>query len=173
MHLKFDAEKAVETILYIANRAPHPDIYHVLKIMYFADKEHLSKYGRLICNDTYIAMNNGPVPSGTYDIIKHVRGDGYHPCIDEHASKSFDVHPKPDNKMVPLRMADLDFQRESDIECLNDSIAQYGRLSFGELKELSHDKAFESADVNDEIPIEAIAATLKDGELLIKYLQAS
>ena len=41
------------------------------------------------------------------------------------------------------------------------------------LEEDRHLAAFESADVNDEIPIEAIAATLKDGELLIKYLQAS
>ena len=168
MHLKFDAEKAIETILYIANCAPNPDIYHVLKIMYFADKEHLEKYARFICNDTYIAMNNGPVPSGAYDIIKHVRGDGYHPCVDEHAGKSFEVHKKPENIIVPLRNPDLDCLSESDKECLNNAINQYGHLSFNNLKEISHDKAFSTADENDEIPIEAIAATLKDGDLLIK-----
>lgn len=173
MHRKFDAEKAIEEILYIAKYAPDPDIYRILKIMYFADKKHLEKYGRFICNDTYIAMNNGPVPSEAYDIIKHVRGDGYHPCIDEYALKSFEVKPKPDNRIIPSRDADSDLLSASDKECLDESIKQYGSLSFDELKKLSHDKAYESADQNDEIPIEAIAATLADGDLLVKYLTES
>lgn len=171
MRLKFDVEKAIETIIYIAGHAPHPDIYHVLKIMYFADKEHLSKYGRFICNDTYIAMNNGPVPSGAYDIIKHVRGDGYHPCVDQHAENSFEVRKRPDYKIIPLRNFDSDLLSESDIECLNKAITQYGSLTFDRLKELSHDGAFNSADENDEISIEAIAATLEDGDLLVNYLR--
>jgi len=173
MRSEFDAEKAIEEILYIAKRAPKHDIYHVLKIMYFADKKHLGKYGRFICNDTYIAMNNGPVPSETYDIIKHMRGDGYHPYIDEHALKSFEVKTKPDNRIIPSRDANPDLLSESDQECLDESIKEYGPLSFDELKKLSHDKAYESADQNDEIPIEAIAATLADGDLLVQYLTES
>lgn len=173
MYLRFDAEKAIEVILYIASHAPQPDVYHVLKIMYFADKEHLEKYGRLICNDDYIAMNSGPVPSGAYDIIKHVRGDGYHPCVDEQAGKFLEVRPRPNNRVIPLRKANIDFLSDSDIECLDNTISEYGNLSFGVLKNKSHDAAFSSADENDEIPLEAIASTLKNGNLLLEHLRDS
>ena len=173
MHRKFDAEKAIEEILYIAKRLPGPDIYRILKLMYFADKKHLERYGRFVCNDTYIAMNNGPVPSDTYDIIKHVRGDGYHPCIDERALESFKVLPKPSNRVIPLRDADAYLLSESERRCLDESIDEYGALSFDELKRKSHDKAYEAADENDEIPIEAIATTLADGDLLVHYLTKS
>ncbi len=172
MRTEFDAEKAIEEILYIAKRTSTPDLYSIVKIMYFADKKHLEKYGRFVCNDTYIAMKDGPVPSGAYDIIKHVRGDGY-PCVDKHALSAFKVNPKPDYKIIPSRDANYDLLSESDRECLDESIKEFGSLTFGELKKLSHDKAYESADRNNEIPIEAIAATLKDGDLLIKYLTES
>lgn len=43
---KFDAEKAVEVLLYIAEKCP--DVYKALKVLYFADKDHLAQYGRLI-----------------------------------------------------------------------------------------------------------------------------
>ena len=69
----FDPEKTLEAILYISERTQ--DLYHVLKILYFADKIHLSAYGRLIAGDSYVAMSNGPVPSHAYNIIKTVRGD--------------------------------------------------------------------------------------------------
>lgn len=172
MRFKFNSEKAIEALLFISKHAPKADIYHVLKIMYFADKEHLGKYGRFICNDYYVAMNNGPVPSGAYDIIKFIRGDGY-ACVDDHARGSLEVYPKPDHTVVPLREPDLELLSDSDIECLESAITHYGKLSFSRLKELSHDDAFNAADENDEIPIEAIAATLEDGDLIVKHLTES
>jgi hypothetical protein len=60
---RFDAHKALEVILYVAGSVP--DMYRALKVLYFADREHLGRYGRLICGDTYVAMRLGPVPSGS------------------------------------------------------------------------------------------------------------
>lgn len=170
MHLIFDSEKAIEVILYITRRTPNPDIYHVLKIIYFADKQHLEEFGRLICNDNYIAMRHGPVPSNSYDIIKHVRGDG-HSCMGEHARNSFEVQKQ---SISPYRDANLVLLSESDKECLDNAISQYGHLSFDALKKISHnDPAFKAADENDFMPIESIAVTLKDGKSLIEHLRTS
>ncbi len=69
----FDEDVAIEVILYIANRVPHPTFHLIFKIMYFADKAHLERYGRFICGDSYVAMRNGPVPSVTYDMLKGIR----------------------------------------------------------------------------------------------------
>lgn len=165
---KFDPEKAVEVVLYIASRAPIRDIYHVLKLLYFADKAHLERYGRFICGDSYVAMKSGPVPSGTYDIIKDIRGDGIH-SFAEHARHAFTL--QDEHEVSPLRDADTAFFSESDIECLDESIGKYGSLSGTELKNLSHDEAYKAADENDFIDVEQIARMFPGGEKLIQHLR--
>lgn len=160
----FDAEKGIEVLLYISDRVQ--DVYTALKILYFADKEHLSKYGRLICGDSYVAMRHGPVPSGIYDLVKFARGDGYL-WLEIPIAEAFAIHG---NAIVPARTADLDILSESEISCLDAAISLYGQMGFGELQALSHDEAFKSADRNDFMSLEGIAQTLPDGELLLDYL---
>ena len=164
---RFDPEKALEVILYIAGKAKTPDIYHIQKILYFADLEHLEDYGRFICGDSYIAMSDGPVPSGVYDIIKDVRSER-HPFYDVEAKEAFAVDGY---KIVPKRDADISFFSKSDLRCLNDSITEHESLSFGELKSKSHDAAYETADMNGEISIYEIAKNLKDSSALIELLE--
>lgn len=43
---------------------------HALKLIFFADRYHLRKYGRPITNDQYWAMRLGPVPSGVKDLFE-------------------------------------------------------------------------------------------------------
>ena len=162
---RFDLEKAIEVLLHIAERSTN--IYNILKVLYFADREHLAKYGRLICGDSYVAMRHGPVPSGAYDLIKHARGDGFR-WMNVPITEAFSIQG---HTVVPRRKANLDLLSESDLECLDAAIAKYGHLSFSRLKNLSHDKAYESSDENDFIPLEAIVKTLPDGDLLLSYLQ--
>ena len=165
---KFNPEKAIEVILYIANRVSDPGFHRLSKILYFADREHLSEYGRFICGDNYVAMKHGPVPSGTYDILKYVRGDGIN-CNVPEAMEAFKVN---NNKNINAnRDANLEVLSESEIECLNNAIKNYGTMSFGKLTEVSHDAAWNSADDNDFIEIEQIAATLPDAENLLEHLK--
>ncbi|MBS1806813.1 MAG: SocA family protein [Acidobacteria bacterium] len=165
---KFNAEKAVEVILYIARRAPIPDVFHVCKILYFADKYHLEQYGRFICGDYYIAMDNGPVPSRTYDIIKAVRDTQQSFSFSEHAS---DVFTLRGNQISPSRDAYVELLSQSDIESLDQAITEYGSETFSKLSELSHDDAWKAADQNSVIPIEKIASMLRDGDAIIEYLR--
>ena len=165
LRYRFDAEKALEVLLYVVERVP--DTYTALKVLYFADREHLSKYGRLICGDSYAAMSHGPVPSGTYDLIKYVRGDGYF-LLDVPAEEAFSVQ---DYDIIPRRVANLSFLSESDVECLNAAIKKYGHKSFGQLKRLSHDDAFRSADHNDTIALEAIVKSLPNSGQILEYIE--
>lgn len=166
----FDKQKAIETIKYVASRAPTPDIYWVGKIIYAADKKHLERFGRFLFGDDYVAMVHGPVPSGTYDLLKAARNfaaqPDFHPALGE-----FEIHGK--NRVVALKAPDRDCFSESDLQCLDEAIAELGHLSFGELKDQSHDQAFDSADVNDFIDIEQIIAMMPNAPALLEHIRDS
>lgn len=174
---RFDAEKAIEAILYVASIAPIPDLYHVGKILYYADRIHLEKYGRLITGDRYTAMKNGPVASGTYDILKTAdttRSGQRCPegCDREHVKASIGVLGKADGyRVVAKRSYMPDFFSKSDVKCMEEAIRNYGDLTFEQLNDISHDEVWRSADLNNEIPLEVIASHCKDGELLVEYLR--
>jgi uncharacterized phage-associated protein len=170
---EFNIDKGIEEILYIIQKGANPTFHHISKVMYFADKEHLEKYGRLICGDNYVAMKHGPVPSRIYDILKFSRGDkllfSILPEVASKAKSSFSIQGQ--YEVNNLREANLDFFSESDLECLNNSIERYGRLPFDELTDLSHDEAWEAASENEFIEIEHIVATLDNADELIEHLQ--
>ncbi|MCH8875591.1 MAG: SocA family protein [Chloroflexi bacterium] len=162
---RFDPEKALEVLLYVSSSCSN--MYNALKVLYFADRAHLAEYGRLIWGESYVAMAHGPVPSGAYDMVKSAKPDSL---------IRFDIDVRDSlllngNEIVPLREPNLEWLSESDIEALDHSLAEYGDLSFGELKTISHqDTAFKAADENDFIPFEALVRSLPDGELLLNYL---
>jgi uncharacterized phage-associated protein len=159
-----DREKAVEVLLYVTGTVA--DMYTALKVIYFADRMHLEKYGRLIYRDRYIAMAHGPVPSVAYDLVKGA--DGYPGAFARvRGSECFSV---VGYRISGRRAPDLEFLSESDIECLDAAIREYGSKSFNFLRNKSHDEAWESADRNDNISIEALARSLKGGEDLLEHI---
>jgi uncharacterized phage-associated protein len=164
----FDASKAIQAILYVANRLKRPaDMYWVLKSLYFADKHHLHRYGRFIFGDHYVAMRHGPVPSGAYDLCKIARGEGpLLQCPEVRGAFSVDG-----NHIIPFGDANPEVFSESDLECLDEGIKECCDLSFGELKSKSHDGAWQNSDENDVMTIESIAALAPDKESLLEYLQ--
>ena len=169
----FNAEKAIESILYIIENGTQPTFHHVSKVFYFADKEHLERYGRFIWGDSYIAMKNGPVPSGVYDLLKIIRGD-LSPLFYPPQKIIDDIHQAIDilgrYGIIIKRKPDAEMLSASDIECLDNSIKKYGNLSFRQLTELSHDKAWESADQNDLMEIDHIIAGFDNSAELSEHL---
>lgn len=168
---ELDVKKAIQTILYVATGLPNQpaNLYKLLKVIYFADKEHLHRYGRFIFGDRYVAMNHGPVPSGAYDIVKYVRGDmAWGPECPE----AKDAFGADRYSVAPYIDADRNLFSDSDIECLDEAIKKYGHLSFPELKRISHrDQAYMDADENDYMTIESIAETAPDKDALLEYLR--
>lgn len=163
--LKFDFQKAVETVLYVVNRIDDPTFMSVAKILYFADKTSLETFGRFITGDTYVAMKNGPVPTSTYDLMK--------------AGKDSDVYGFEviaQYHLRPLREANLDELSDSDVECLDKVITAYGHLPWWQLRDLSHDAAWEQTwkEAGERgsapIPLERVIELFDDSEVLLDYL---
>jgi uncharacterized phage-associated protein len=158
---RFDAQKATEAILYIAERVKDPSFHRIAKLLYFADKHKLAAYGGLVVADEYVAMKHGPVPSSVYDILKAVRGDGAHP-VARVAGAAFEVVNSC--RVATLRRSNLNYLSKADIESLDMAIHQYGAMSFDDLTHASHDKAWDAADENEFMSLEEIARATSSPE---------
>lgn len=126
---RVDERKAVEAACYVHWADRSPR--GILDILYCADRLHLERYGRTVYGESgYLAMRSGIV--GEY-IYNHIQ------------------------EMV-LREPDLKHLSESDIECLEDAIANH-----------EYDHGIE-ADCFDHISLEAVVKSLPDWEDLWDYL---
>lgn len=150
----FDKRRAFQSVLYVANRLERRDFHKIFKVLYFADVEHLNKYGRPITGDTYIAMEFGPVPSAIYDMFKAVRGDG-NQGEDTPVLKN-DIVVRDRYYVEPIHDADTRMLSASDIEILDDALAKYGKLSWDEIVQQSHAYAWKHTGLNDKISIESM-----------------
>jgi uncharacterized phage-associated protein len=164
--LPFDPEKATEALLYVSRRVRGADLYKTLKVLYLADKNHLHRYGRFIFGDRHFALDHGPVPQGAYDIIKGVRkslgGIDFEParrCIQMNG-----------NVIAATRDGNMEVFSNSDLECLNEAIEIAGRLTFQQLKDLTHDEAYNATRAYGEMDIAAIAAMAEEPSALIQHL---
>ena len=90
--MQADSRKIVQLINYFAVQSPFREItkLHMLKYVYFADRYHLRKYGRLITGDIYYAMQYGPVASATKEIIEFKRADAVEYA--RHYLEAMDAH---------------------------------------------------------------------------------
>ena len=164
LSFSFDAKKAVEAILFLANRLKDPGRHNITHLLYFADKTSLEKYGRFICGDDYFAMPYGPVPTNCYELLKMAE------ATDKLGFRTEDY------KVRPLREPSLDLLSESDIECLDRVVQMYGDLPFWRIRDESHDDAWKAAWANrgdklsEHIPVESIVGLLDNPEELLSFL---
>jgi len=143
-------EKSIETIVWLANKNKGLDIYHVAKVLFYADKLHVNRYARPILGDTYICMDYGPVPSAIRDLINE--NSWLSPDYLQKLSESVTIEKAPYPKIFPKRDPDMNYFSGTDIECLEESLKEYGDKSFDDLKQITHDeKCWIEAGINQPI----------------------
>jgi uncharacterized phage-associated protein len=171
VHIKhFDRDKALEIILFIAQSLPTATLHSISKVLYLSDKLHLQDYGRLTCGDRYVAMDYGPVPSAIYDMMKVAdKRASIDVDWDELIQEAIDVNGR---NVVAKRDCNMDLLSESEVECIQQTIAEYGQKTFGQLTDITHDSAWRSANQNDTISIDAIVATLPNAAEISSYIHA-
>lgn len=163
----FNEEKALNAVLLIARKVPRPSMHQVAKILYFAEREHLAKYGRPIVGDKYIAMIDGPVPSSIYDIFKDLRGDRG-PIDVSRYEKYFRMADK--KEIAPVGEVDLDVFSDSEIKMIFKSIEENKRLGYGKRSEKSHDAAWRSTPLNHRIEVSKIAKAGGATDGMVDYI---
>ncbi|MEA5139021.1 Panacea domain-containing protein [Arcicella rigui] len=170
---KFDREKCTSVLLYITKNLEKADFLRVFKVLYFAEKEHLARFGRPIVGDSYIAMKHGPVPSTIYAELGNIRSgigkiiDG---VVNNNISFSDYFEVKPDNIIIAKVEPDVEDFSASEQECLDKSLNENKDLSFNELSEKSHDLAWNRANMNDEMDILDIAESGGASKEMLQYI---
>lgn len=138
MSLAFSHRKATQALNWLARQAGgRLNKMAALKLVFFADRYHLRKYGRPITGDTYLAMNYGPVPSSTKDLAylsdflsNHERSyaETYlqQSAMDAH---SFESKAEPETRVFS----------QTDVEALTFAWSQFGRFDQFALADITHD----------------------------------
>lgn len=135
VEFKFDSKRTVSAIAYLASkRLPDLTKYRICKLLFFADKLHLVRYGRPITGDDYFALDWGPVPSTTLDALndEHPLAIKLAALLKKHEAK----HP-----IFALRFGakvDMRYLSKSDRKVLDQIVHDYGHKSFDDLYNLTH-----------------------------------
>ena len=168
----FNFPVAKNAILYILSKfSGELDKHKVSKILYYADQEHLSLYGRQITGDTYIAMAYGPVPSKILDIWKALSGDSYFSNLDEVKDLAKIFKFKNSYVFVALVEPDMDYLSETDVECLDKAIDKCKDKSFNELATMTHSYAWGKTAANSVMTVKDILEEAGDDFEYIDYIQ--
>lgn len=110
------------------------------KVLFYADKIHLNRYGRPVLGDRYLAMENGPVPeiagatmrgdSGLLDAAALAR-----------AREALAVDgATPHSNVRARRWPDEDMFSGTDLEALGEAADRYAAMPADELSRLVHDE---------------------------------
>lgn len=103
----------------------------LMKLLYFVDRESLNRWKYSITSDDYFSMEEGPVLSQTYDLIKRAiprSGDYWESYIDERQGAD----------VVLLKEPDYDALTEAEIELADEIFDRFGHMSKVELVDYAH-----------------------------------
>lgn len=175
IEFRTNRKKVIEALVFLAERQPRIDVFHVCKVLFYADRDHFRKYGRPILGDNYYAMDDGPVPSFALDIAKRnqfVGKEWLAFASQRLATDSSDGYVR----LIARDSFDQSLFSRTDIDCLTQSLNRYGSMPFIELWRLAHKepawKAFYvGSGTSTKIPFEALLPEgIKNREKIIEQL---
>jgi len=109
------------------------DKLSILKLIFFADKYHMMKYARSITNDTYYAMQYGPVASNVKNILDFdFIGDDEKVYIEKYLFKD------GNNINIREKFKNYNMLSETDKEALEFAYENFGEYKTFDLVDITH-----------------------------------
>lgn len=142
MKTPYQIEKIKAVILYIMQSFTEGvDYIKLFKILYFAQRDHIAKYGKVIVDDSFKALKHGPVPTYTYKGLQIAEGKPLKGDFEDFL-KYFEVK---DKKVYATAMPDMDYISGAEKRSLDASIMNHKDIDPYDLSDLSHDSAWKEA----------------------------
>jgi uncharacterized phage-associated protein len=151
---RFSLDKFVNALAYFASRGIK-DLTKLkaVKLLYLADRYHLFRYGRPIVGDRYIAMDLGPVPEDSMQLISRlidpveVEDPERKQALDRLEVYRGLVRQYSYPVLRARRDPDLTVFSESEIEALEATLKEYGDKKARALVDITHQhRAYKRAD---------------------------
>ena len=161
--------KCMQVMKYITKNLLDPDIYDVLKTLYFADKIHLLEYNQLMIPDKYIKMEFGPAHRECYNILKFLEDINFKEKYNESIKKELLIDSN--KKIYCLTDPDVRYLSISNFKCLNKAIKEFRDSNSEEIEKKCHDEIYDSVNFNEEITEIHIANVLDPSGKLTDYLE--
>ena len=137
LRFSFSEAKALAALALIAKTRPGLTPLYVAKIMYFAERMHINRYGRPIVADDFIAMPQGPVPSTIKNYIDEKWNWVERPELIAEAI-SIDKTSRWARLMPAATPYDLSSLSETDVECLLEAVLFCTPKTADELSSITH-----------------------------------
>ncbi len=136
MQLSFSHKKAIQALNFFAAASGGSlNKMKALKLVYFADRQHLRKYGRPITNDTYFAMKFGPVASGCLNLLNE---NEEFTAPEENEYRSRFLSRIEEHDFSSIAPVDTKVLSESDVGALDFAWKNYRHLDRFQLAEETH-----------------------------------
>ena len=143
--MSYDIEKLIDILTIFSKN--HQDLtkLRIAKLLYFINKYHLQKYGRVVLNDRYYRLPKGPIPSLTLNLLNEffdpeweytVNGTKINKIyLSEYleAAGRYRLKLKKESSFGSLS--------QSELEIIDEVIKTYGNLKTGDLVEAYHKDA--------------------------------
>lgn len=133
MKRPISVRKILQALYYIQNKAPSDNLSRfnrvwLLKMLYFADRYHIRHFGILATDDTYFAMNLGPVASTAFDILKNNRSINLpEDTVVELSEHDVRIAPQTEEKLSASFKESIDF-----------ALNAFGSYGWSKVSEISH-----------------------------------
>ena len=169
---KYDIEKIANAIKFFnINNVHFLGKTKLMKLLFFADKLHLQKFGRPIFYDKYFKLPHGPVPSLTLNIIDSLNEEENYDL--QEYTELFKKHIATKEKMLDNGMKQTIFEiktefdeeafSKSEIEILTQVAKMFKDINAKQISEISHElPEYKYTEVNDIIDYADMAPENKE-----------
>jgi len=164
-----DFDKTINVILYILNKLGSTSKTKLMKLLFFADFEHMRKHKRPITWSTYYRLKNGPVPSYILDVINTITKQKKLPISETDKTKFMkSIHVTKEywglaTFLRAIKKPDLDELSISDREIIDEIIKEHGHKNAIQLSNETHKHHAWQTEKNNRI-IKYSSAYIEDEE---------
>jgi len=137
--LRFSYTKATQALNFFAiKNGGEINKMKALKLLYFAERYHLRKYGRLITNDTYYAMEYGPVASVAKTLSEGLRDFSQGNDMEADYASRY-ICPKGNRREIKsLKAVETEVFSQSDIEAFEFAWGRFSSFDQFQLSDITH-----------------------------------
>lgn len=144
----FNRNKLMAMVHYIADAVPSAMLNKtkLTKILWYSDREMFLKTGHTISGETYLKLPRGPLSKHFLEVIDALKNRG------DLAVRKARVIDYEQFEYISLKDPDISLFSVQEIDIIGRQIAWIAPLTAEEVSRASHGRAWEIAELNEEIP---------------------